>query len=142
MSLAVLAFLLLTHFGLILASLAFASETCTVDDLAACAQGGGGIDEERIEADIDREAERLTGGQGGNIFTAAFDFVAGAWGIVTGLMTTLFGMFTFGYPIIERVDGEVGSGTVGLLLIFFRTGTSLLQAFVIYKVGMGALGRG
>ena len=139
MTIWLLAFVLMAHFGMFLGSLAFAGETgCTPDNLAACS-GGAGLDEGEIRQEVGAEERGLTGI---GFVDQTINFVSDMFSSAARMLGVLFQLFTFGYQIANTPEGGVGSGPVGLLMLFFRVGMSALQAYVMLRLTMAALGRG
>ena len=135
MTIWLLAFVLLAHFCMFLGSLAFAQDTgCTPDNLAACS-GGAGINEETVGD----EESSITGI---GFVDQTINFVSDMWSGASRLIGVLFGLFTFDYQIGVDPEGSVGSGPVGLLMLFFRIGMSAIQSYVMFRMTMAALGRG
>ena len=145
MTFGIFALVIMTHFALFLGSAAFSP---TLPDGAECGVAASniscgkqfGINAGEMIDTSTSTAARLE--KSGNFGTQIFDFVSGVWGFVKGAISTVFGLMTFNYSILQAEEGSVGSGAVSVLVIFFRVMMSALQTYVVYKVTMTALGRG
>ena len=139
MTIGMIAVVLMAHFALFLGSLAFPNYTkCTPADLAACA-GNEDLTLESLATEVRQERQGVTGI---GFIDKAVDFVKDMWESATGVVTTLFGLFTFDYRILNEPEGSIGSGIVSLMVLAFRLALTVTQAYVIWRMTMMALGRG
>lgn len=138
MTLGLLAFVLMAHFVIFLASLAFVDYTgCTYDDLTGCS--GGSVQSDNVAQQTYDERRNITGI---GFIDQTIDFASDMFGGAARLVDMVFGLFTFRYRILTPHEGVVGSSPGELLVSFFRLALTVIQAWVLYRMTMTALGRG
>lgn len=135
MHITLLMFLLMSHFTLGLASLAFPNQQL------ACGEAGG-ENCISIAGDVETAANRTAVNESsGNIFGDAIGFIENLWGRISGLWFLIRTFFSFTYPVLA-VDGQmVGGSIMGWLINGFQLIGSTLQIVVFYRLISSALGR-